>query len=87
MCVYAISDPVTTAAQLSSIYNIIALKFEAVFQYGALLILLFLILLAFSKSGSKKINLVSSPKYSFFSWSSMLFASGMVATIVLWSPI
>ena len=87
MCVYAISDPATTASQLSNIYSIVALKFETVFQYGALVILLFLLLLAFSKAGSKKVSIASSPKYSFFSWSSMLFASGMGATILYWSPI
>ena len=87
MCVYAISDPAKTASQLSNIYSIVALKFETVFQYGALVILLFLLLLAFSKAGSKKVSITSSPKYSFFSWSSMLFASGMGATILYWSPI
>jgi len=43
MCVYAINDPIATAAQLSSIYKIVALKFEGVFQYGALFIFFFLI--------------------------------------------
>jgi len=87
MCVYAINDPATTASQLSSIYSIVALKFEAVFQYGALVILLFLLFLAFSKAGSRKVSIIGSPNYSFFSWSSMLFASGMGATILYWSPI
>ncbi len=87
MCVYAISDPVGTAEQLSYTYTLVALKFESVFQYGALIILVFLLLLAFSKHGHKKVNLIGSPKYSFFSWSSMLFASGMGATILYWSPI
>ena len=87
MCVYAINDPITTAAQLSSIYNIVALKFEGIFQYGALFIFFFLIILALSKIGSKTIRVANISEYSFISWSSMLFASGMGATILYWSPI
>ncbi len=87
MCVYAISDPVGTASQLSSIYKVVALRFEATFQYGALFVLFFLIILATSKLGTKRIKLIGVPEYSFFSWSSMLFASGMGATILYWSPI
>jgi BCCT family betaine/carnitine transporter len=87
MCVYAINDPVTTATQLSNIYKLVALRFEGIFQYGALFIFFFLIILALTKVGNKKIKVANISEYSFISWSSMLFASGMGATILYWSPI
>ncbi|MDB9997586.1 BCCT family transporter [Gammaproteobacteria bacterium] len=87
MCVYAINDPETTSAQLATVYNLAALKFETVFQYGALIILVFLVSIALSKVGNKKINVAGASEYSLLSWSSMLFAAGMGASILYWSPI
>ena len=56
-------------------------------MYGSFFLLIFLLYLAFSKAGSIKIVLSNKPRYSMLSWSSMLFAAGIGATLLYWSTI
>ena len=56
-------------------------------MYGSFFLLIFLLCLAFSKAGSIKIVLSNKPRYSMLSWSSMLFAAGIGATLLYWSTI
>ncbi len=56
-------------------------------MYGSFLILAFLMILAFSKSGSKIITIQNKYNYSMVSWCSMLFAAGIGATLLYWSTI
>ena len=61
--------------------------FEGFFMYGSFALLLFLLVLASSKFGSFKVKLSNKPSYSMFSWSSMLFAGGIGATLLYWSTV
>tara|TARA_B100000287_G_scaffold435087_1_gene501772 strand:- start:811 stop:2277 length:1467 start_codon:yes stop_codon:yes gene_type:complete len=84
---YSISDPIIASKQLSNAYSLLALRFETIFQYGALILIIFLITFAFSKRGSTKIEIYGRDQYSLFSWGIMVFTAGMGASILYWSPI
>ena len=56
-------------------------------MYGSFALLIFLLVLALSKFGSFKVKLSNKPSYSMFSWSSMLFAGGIGATLLYWSTV
>ena len=78
-------DPDGSAAALLNIYNFFAINFESLFLLFGFLTLIILIVIAFSPSGSKKIILEGRKNYSYFSWCSMLFATGMGAALLYWS--
>ena len=61
--------------------------FEDFYMYGSFLLLIFLISLALSKYGTIKLKLKNKPTYTMLSWSSMLFAAGIGATLLYWSTI
>ena len=82
---YVLIDPQGSAKNLLSIYNFFAINFESLFLYFGFGVLVFLVLIALSKSGSKKIVLEGRSDYSYFSWYSMLFATGMGAALLYWS--
>ena len=82
---YVLIDPQGSAKNLLSIYNFFAINFESLFLYFGFFVLVFLVLIALSKSGSKKIVLEGRSDYSYFSWYSMLFATGMGAALLYWS--
>jgi len=84
---YSIFDPSNASKQLSEIYSFLALKFEKTFQYGALLLIIFLIAFAVSKKGLIKVKIHGRDEYSIFSWGVMIFTAGMGASILYWSPI
>jgi BCCT family betaine/carnitine transporter len=56
-------------------------------MYGSFLLLIFLISLALSRYGTIKLKLQNKPTYTMLSWSSMLFAAGIGATLLYWSTI
>ena len=62
-------------------------RFESVYLYGSFCLFLFLIILAISSYGSVVINIKNKKEYSITSWSSMLFAAGIGATLLYWSTI
>ena len=72
---------------LKNIYNYLSNTFEGIFLSGIFAPLLFLLVLASSKFGSFKVKLSNKPSYSMFSWSSMLFAGGIGATLLYWSTV
>ena len=82
---YVLIDPKGSAKNLLLIYNFFAINFESLFLYFGFGVLVFLVFIAFSKSGSKKIILEGRSDYSYFSWYSMLFATGMGAALLYWS--
>ena len=82
---YVLIDPEGSAKNLLNIYNFFAINFESFFLYFGFGVLVFLIIIAISKSGSKKILLQGRTTYSYFSWYSMLFATGMGAALLYWS--
>ena len=82
---YVLIDPEGSAKNLLNIYNFFAINFESFFLYFGFGVLVFLIIIAISKSGSKKISLQGRTTYSYFSWYSMLFATGMGAALLYWS--
>ena len=51
------------------------------------IIFLFLLIVALSPLGKLRLNLENKSKFSFFSWSSMLFATGMGAALLYWSTV
>ena len=82
---YVLIDPKGSAKNLLSIYTFFAINFESLFLYIGFGVLVFLVVIAFSKSGSRKIVLEGRSNYSYFSWYSMLFATGMGAALLYWS--
>ena len=82
---YVLIDPEGSSKNLLNIYNFFAINFESFFLYFGFGVLVFLIIIAISKSGSKKILLQGRITYSYFSWYSMLFATGMGAALLYWS--
>ena len=82
---YVLIDPKGSAKNLLSIYNFFAINFESLFLYIGFGVLVFLVVIAVSKSGSRKIVLEGRSNYSYFSWYSMLFATGMGAALLYWS--
>ena len=82
---YVLIDPKGSAKNLLSIYSFFAINFESLFLYIGFGVLVFLVVIAFSKSGSRKIVLEGRSNYSYFSWYSMLFATGMGAALLYWS--
>ena len=82
---YVLIDPKGSAKNLLSIYNFFAINFESLFLYFGFGVLVFLVFIALSKSGTKKIILDGRSNYSYFSWYSMLFATGMGAALLYWS--
>ncbi|MBD62893.1 MAG: hypothetical protein CMD68_02300 [Gammaproteobacteria bacterium] len=84
---YSFMDPTNASAYLSSAYEFLAIKFENIFQYGAIILIIFLILFALSKKGSTQLQIQGRDEYSLFSWGVMIFTAGMGASILYWSPI
>ena len=82
---YVLLDPDGSAKNLLKIYSFFASNFESFFLYFGFAVLIILIVIAFSPSGAKTIQLEGRKRYSYFSWYSMLFATGMGAALLYWS--
>ena len=82
---YVLLDPDGSAKNLLKIYSFFASNFESFFLYFGFAVLIILIVIAFSPSGAKTIQLEGRKSYSYFSWYSMLFATGMGAALLYWS--
>ena len=87
LSVFVLVDPEFSSQILSQTYGILSVMFEDLYMYGSFLLLIFLITLALSKYGTVKLKLQNKPTYSMVSWSSMLFAAGIGATLLYWSTI
>ena len=84
---YVLTYPNESAESLKSIYNFFATNFESYFLIIGLIILLVLILIAVSPIGSQKLQLEGKATFSYFSWGSMLFATGLGAALLYWSTV
>ena len=84
---FVLQDPVKTSSFLSEIYTNLSTRFESIYLYGSFFLFLFLIFLAISSYGSITVNIKNKKEYSIISWSSMLFAAGIGATLLYWSTI
>ena len=82
---YVLLDPQGSAKNLLKIYSFFATNFESFFLFFGFITLLILIVLALSPAGKKTIHLEGKKSYSYFSWCSMLFATGMGAALLYWS--
>ena len=87
LSIFVLISPEYSSQILKNIYNYLSNMFEGFFMYGSFALLLFLLVLASSKFGSFKVKLSNKPSYSMFSWSSMLFAGGIGATLLYWSTV
>ena len=87
LSIYVLSDPVGSSKFLFKTYDFLATSFEPTYMYGSFVVLIFLIFLALSKYGDIKISLQNRETYSFFSWSSMLFAAGIGAALLYWATV
>ena len=87
LSIFVLANPEATSKTLANIYTILSIKFETIFLYGGFLILVFLLILAFSRYGSKTITIKNKNKYNMTSWCSMLFAAGIGATLLYWSTV
>ena len=87
LSIYVLSDPVGSSKFLFKTYDFLAAFFEPTYMYGSFIVLIFLIFIALSKYGDIKISLQNRETYSFFSWSSMLFAAGIGAALLYWATV
>ena len=87
LSIFVLISPEYSSQVLKNIYNYLSNMFEGFFMYGSFALLIFLLVLALSKFGSFKVKLSNKPSYSMFSWSSMLFAGGIGATLLYWSTV
>ena len=77
--------PMATNTLLNKAYDIVASNLGAVYLIMGLLTLLFLLILAMSKYGNIVLGKKDEkPEYGMFGWSSMLFCSGIGASLVLY---
>lgn len=84
---YVLSDIKGSAESLKSIYDFFAVNFESYYLIISFLIFIFLLIIALSPLGKLRLDLENKSKFSFFSWSSMLFATGMGAALLYWSTV
>ena len=82
---YVIFDPKGSASFLSTVYSFFAVNFESAFLIFGILTLVTLVIIGVSPIGSNKIIIPGRSTYSYFSWGSMLFATGMGAALLYWS--
>ena len=82
---YVIFDPKGSASFLSTVYSFFAVNFESAFLIFGILTLVTLMIIGVSSIGSYKIIIPGRSTYSYFSWGSMLFATGMGAALLYWS--
>ena len=87
LSIFVIINPIYSSKILSSIYTNLSNYFESFYMYGTFALLLFLFFIAISKYGSFRVVLKNKPTYSMLSWSSMLFAGGIGATLLYWSTV
>mgnify|MGYP005646922575 FL=1 len=87
LSIFVLVDPEFSSSILSQTYGFLSVMFEEFYMYGSFLLLIFLISLALSKYGTIKLKLKNKPTYTMLSWSSMLFAAGIGATLLYWSTI
>lgn len=87
LSIFVLVDPEFSSSILSQTYGTLSVMFEDFYMYGSFLLLMFLISLALSRYGTIKLKLQNKPTYSMLSWSSMLFAAGIGATLLYWSTI
>ena len=87
LSIFVLVDPEFSSSILSQTYGILSVMFEEFYMYGSFLLLIFLISLALSRYGTIKLKLQNKPTYTMLSWSSMLFAAGIGATLLYWSTI
>jgi len=84
---YVLSNPKGSAEFLKSIYDFFAVNFESYFLIIGFIVLIFLLVVCFSPVGSKKLILHGKDTFSYFSWGSMLFATGLGAALLYWSTV
>lgn len=78
VCLFAVLLPKPTEQILDKVKQFIFVNLNWVYVWSVTIFVIFLIYLMFSKYGKIKLGPNDSkPEYSFFSWISMLFASGM----------
>ena len=87
LSIFVLVDPEFSSSILSQTYGILSVTFEDFYMYGSFFLLIFLISLALSRYGTIKLKLQNKPTYTMLSWSSMLFAAGIGATLLYWSTI
>ena len=87
LSIFVLVDPEFSSSILSQTYGTLSVMFEGFYMYGCFFLLMFLISLALSRYGTIKLKLQNKPTYTMLSWSSMLFAAGIGATLLYWSTI
>lgn len=87
LSIFVIISPDYSSKILKNTYIALSNYFETFFMYGTFGLLIFLFIIGFSKYGSFRVKLSNKPTYSLFSWSSMLFAGGIGATLLYWSTV
>ncbi|MDG2421049.1 MAG: BCCT family transporter [Gammaproteobacteria bacterium] len=76
--------PEPSAALIDRFYLFISTNVGVLYVLGAISLLSFLLWLAFGRYGSVVFGDMQKPVYPFFSWCSMLFCSGIGASLIYW---
>ena len=87
LSIYVLSDPAGSSKFLYITYDSLATLFEPIYMFGSFIVLVFLLFISLSSYGEIKISLENRETYSFFSWSSMLFAAGIGAALLYWATV
>ena len=85
LCIPLIVAPELSSLTLNNAYDYVATNLGPVYMLMGIITLLFLLVVAVSKYGNLVMgNEDEEPEYGLFGWSSMLFCSGIGASLVLW---
>ena len=88
VCLPLALSPQTGGALVVKAYESLAERFGLLYQWATLAVTVFLLWLAFSRHGQKRLGDRSSrPEFSIFSWMAMLFCAGIGAGLLYWSTI
>lgn len=88
VCIPLALSPQTGGALVVSAYESLTERFGLLYQWATLLVTVFLLWLAFSRHGAKRLGDDDSrPDFNIFSWMAMLFCAGIGAGLLYWSTI
>ncbi|MCE2558685.1 MAG: BCCT family transporter, partial [Acidobacteria bacterium] len=88
VCIPLALSPQTGGALVVRAYESLTERFGLLYQWATLLVTVFLLWLAFSRHGAKRLGDDDSrPDFNIFSWMAMLFCAGIGAGLLYWSTI
>ena len=84
---YVLIDVDKSTDTLGYLYKAASIRLENIYELGAFVVIVFLLILCILPIGSKKIFLKERPVFNNLSWGAMMFVAGMGASILWASPV